>query len=496
MRNKIISSLIRGAWVLFFLALIVVPPQFDGKAQQSICLFQNPLIGGGEVLALHDFVQDGWPGVDSLQGSVRTIFADPNQQRVYFAGVDLGGANGVIIDGTGPCAGWRFGTWHGNDSTTWVKNLSPSELPNTILMTPGRSGITTGSHNHIAVLFTSNISVCGKQGMWDVDSQRWGYDFRDIVNCYGDNGFDPSASTNPDSGQILSAKTYQFARHGSPEYVHNMLQAFWLPTNSWIVAPIPTDSNGNYSFQGGFTFEDGVKYYFNGTSGTFTESAGYKTVPEDCNGFEEGCGVCDSVSIEADVLSTIGPCFVIDPDGGFGHNGVELLEITSERSIAVSMRNVTGVINDSLKPVGSDVLFQNTCGYPVTLHWIAIGTDVTFWMTADRNINTSIPSQLLPVDVGVLNPDISASSDYLDGLLGTPTAPSNEVSSQPGDPGDVTTITVNNPTTGQPVWSFNVDPSKIPFTINWQWVKENQNTLIFGAVVVIVLLLVLSKSDN
>jgi soluble lytic murein transglycosylase-like protein len=128
------------------------------------CPMQNPfrdgaslqqhLVAGGSLdpgyPGMHDVVQGGWAGVDT-QG---TVYA-PFPGVVTFAGVDnLTGSNGVMIDGTGACAGWKFSVWHDNNPSPL--RAGQVVTTDTVLGTHGKSGFNPAyaAHNHLILCST------------------------------------------------------------------------------------------------------------------------------------------------------------------------------------------------------------------------------------------------------------------------------------------------------------------------------------------------------
>jgi hypothetical protein len=116
---------------------------------------QQHLVAGGSLdpsyVGLHDVVQGGWAGVDT-QGTVYAPFAGV----VTFSGVDnLTGSNGVMIDGTGACAGWKFSVWHDNNPSPL--RAGQAVTTDTVLGTHGKSGFPSGNaaHSHLILCSTT-----------------------------------------------------------------------------------------------------------------------------------------------------------------------------------------------------------------------------------------------------------------------------------------------------------------------------------------------------
>lgn len=110
-------------------------------------------------VGLHRWNKNQWPGVDYL---VNTTLPFKNGGKVYSVGWDnAGGGNSIMVDGIGPCEGWRVFYGHLSYNPTTIFQAGQEIGPDEIIGKPGCSGFicteTLPAHNHVTLGFNQNI---------------------------------------------------------------------------------------------------------------------------------------------------------------------------------------------------------------------------------------------------------------------------------------------------------------------------------------------------
>ena len=144
------------------------PPASSRQPTEDVIMQVKPygynITWDNSLIGLHRWNSSQWPGVDYL---VDTTVAFTNGGVVAWVGVDgAGGGNSIIIDGQGPCQGWRQFFGHLSYDPTTVYSVGDVIGPDDIVGRPGCSGFEgncqeLGSkippHNHTTLGFWSNI---------------------------------------------------------------------------------------------------------------------------------------------------------------------------------------------------------------------------------------------------------------------------------------------------------------------------------------------------
>lgn len=147
------------------------PPAADrSPTMDNIRLIQ----GGGynltwdkTYLGLHRWTTKQWPGVDIL---VDSTIMFKNGGVVSFSGWDrAGGGNSLIVDGIGPCQGWREFIGHLNYNPTTTYPVGTKIGPDQVIGKPGCSGFegtctltnkksgTVPPHNHTTLGYKKDV---------------------------------------------------------------------------------------------------------------------------------------------------------------------------------------------------------------------------------------------------------------------------------------------------------------------------------------------------
>lgn len=137
-------------------------------------------------IGLHRWTYSQWPGVDYV---VETTVAFKSGGRVSWVGWDgAGGGHSIMIDGTGPCKGWRLFYGHLNYDATTKFKVGDTVGPDDVIGKPGCSGFesyctTNGGsippHNHVILGYWQNIfhfddgtQIAQVKGYWFIHPTR------------------------------------------------------------------------------------------------------------------------------------------------------------------------------------------------------------------------------------------------------------------------------------------------------------------------------------
>ena len=257
-KYRSISLLLLLGVVLSLFLSVTIPIPVSAQGSQisenpTACEFQPPaadrrptmdvirLIEGGTgnsnitwdntYLGLHRWNAKQWPAVDYL---VDTTVAFKNGGVVSWVGYDrAGGGNSIIIDGQGPCQGWRQFMGHLSYNPVNVYQVGQEIGPDEVVGKPGCSGFegsctltakngTIPPHNHSTLGFWSNV-----------------FSFEDVTSPVAVSGYwwiHPSRVEG--SAPAQSAQVWTAISTESPESLNTPMEGFVTDADLPDVAPV------------------------------------------------------------------------------------------------------------------------------------------------------------------------------------------------------------------------------------------------------------------